>query len=345
MAPKSLFFVFALALAALGLLLYRPIDYSKRRVVVYCSVDSEVALPIFADFTRQTGIEVVHRLDSEETKTTGLAQRLAQMKGRPDADVFWNSEQSMTLHLAAKGVFQPYFSPNAAAIPAEFKSAAGLWTGFGCRVRVVVFNTERVTSSEAPRSLNDFANPRWKGRIAIAKPLYGTTLSHMAALSLAIGEAKADALFRSWRANGIIVAESNSDVVNRVVDGTADIGLTDNDDAFSAQERKKPIGFMVIEQMPEWRGAFMIPNTVAMLNNCPHSAEARAFIDYLLRPETEKLLAETGAHQIPVRDVGASLPPFFEAKLTPAKVDLDLLAEKALPLGERAMKILTGEER
>jgi|ERR1043165_5258010 iron(III) transport system substrate-binding protein len=345
MTGKTLFLACAAALAVLGALLYRPVSDNKRQVVVYSSVDADVALPIFADFTRETGIEVVHRLDSEETKTTGLAQRLSLMKDRPDGDVFWNSEQSMTLHLAAQGVLQSYVSPHAADIPGQYKDSQGLWTGFGCRVRVLVFNTQRVRLEDAPKSLDDFANPRWKGRIAIAKPLYGTTLSHLAALTLAIGEEKAGALFRAWRANAIIVAESNSDVVKRVVDGTADIGLTDNDDAFSAQERKQPIGLIVLDQTAEWPGAFLIPNTIAMLKNCPHPVEARAFIDYLLRPETEKRLGESGAYQIPVRDVGAKAPWLKEEKLNPAKVDWQPLAEKVLPLGERAKKLLTGEEQ
>ncbi len=331
--------------AALFVLLRQPSNPAERTVVVYASVDSDFALPVFEAFTRETGIHVVSRFDGEETKTTGTAMRLEQMKGHPDGDVFWNSEQSLTLVLANKGVLQSYVSPNAQSIPPEFKDAGGLWTGFGRRARVVTFS-DKVKPEDVPKSLDDFANPRWKGRFAVAKPLYGTTLSHLAALTLEIGEEKAFALFRAWRANGVIVAQGNGDVAELVANGAADVGLTDSDDAFSALDRHKPVGFSVIDQTADWHGSFLIPNTVSMLKNCPHPADARAFIDYLLRPETEKWLAENGARQIPVRAVGAKLaPPLDDMKLKPVRIDRARLAEEVLTLGARINKILSGEEK
>src|SRR6185295_3692690 len=81
---------------ALGALLWQPKNTNGKTVVVYCSVDDVFALPVFEAFTKSTGIKVVYSFDSESTKTTGLAIRLEQMSGRPDADVFWNSEQSFT---------------------------------------------------------------------------------------------------------------------------------------------------------------------------------------------------------------------------------------------------------
>ncbi len=341
--PLSIALVIAVAFI---LLLRQPAATGKPTVIVYSSVDTEFALPLFDMFTHDTGIQIVYRPDGEETKTTGLAVRLEKMKDHPDGDVFWNSEQSLTMVLANKGVLQPYLSPNAQSIPLTFKDAGGLWTGFGLRARVVIFNTNRVKPEDAPKTLEDFANPRWKGRFAVAKPLYGTTLSHLAAAALEMGEEKAFAMFRAWRANGVIVAEGNSDVAKRVAEGFADVGLTDNDDAYSALDRKQPVSFAVLDQSADWPGAFLIPNTVSMLKNCEHPAEARAFIDYLLRPETEKWLAENGARQIPVRDVGAKLaPPLNDLKLKPARLDALRLAEKVRLLGDRIAKILSGEEK
>lgn len=331
--------------AALFFLLRQPSNSTERTVIVYASVDSDFALPVFDAFTRETGIHVVSRFDGEETKTTGTAMRLDQMKGHPDGDVFWNSEQSLTLVLAAKGVLQSYVSPNSQNIPAEFKDAGGLWTGFGQRARVVIYSN-KIKPEDAPKSLEDFANPRWKNRFAVAKPLYGTTLSHFAALTLELGEEKAFALFRAWRVNGVIVAQGNGDVAELVATGAADVGLTDSDDAFSSLDRHKPVRFTIIDQTADWHGSFLIPNTVSMLKNCPHPAEARAFIDYLLRPEMEKWLAEHGARQIPVRDVGATLAtPLDSVKLKPVRIDRARLAEEVLTLGARINKILSGEEK
>jgi len=294
---------------AIGLLLFiRPATSGKPEVVVYTSVDWEFAEPLLQQFTQATGIEVNGRPDDEASKTTAMASRLRQMKGRPDGDVFWNSEKSFSEIFAREGLLEPYASPLAREIPSGFKDAQNYWTGFGCRARVLIYNTQRVKRTELPRTLEDLADPRWKGRFAIAKPVFGTTRSHLAALVERLGEEKAFKLFRAWHANGVVLAESNGDVRNRVADGWFDLGLTDSDDALSAMERNKPVDFIVPDQTSEWRGAFLIPNTVSILKNCPHHKEACALLDFLLRPETEIWLAEHGAHQIPVRPVAAKLP-------------------------------------
>lgn len=333
---------------AAALLFARKDTPGGKSVVVYTSVDAEFALPLFEKFTKETGIAVVPRTDDEASKTTAMAERLLAMQGRPDGDVFWNSELSFTQVLAGKGALETYLAPSAAEIPAAFRDANGRWTGFGCRARVLIFNTDKVKRADAPKTLEDLADPKWKGRFTIAKPLFGTTRSHLVALVLALGEEKAFKLFRAWRDNGVVIAESNGDVRNRVADGTFDIGLTDTDDVFSAMDRKKPVDFVVPGQTAELPGAYVIPNTVAILKNAPHAAEARAFVDFLLRPETEGWLAEQGARQIPVRNVpqASSLPESLRIeKLKPVQVDAEKLAAQVLPMGEKIYRVLLGEEK
>jgi iron(III) transport system substrate-binding protein len=347
MNPKRLLLIgFCMLLVAVGLLashwLYAP--KTGPAISVYTSVDSEFALPIFERFTKETGIAVVPRTDDENSKTTGLVERLLAMKGRPDGDVFWNSELSFTQLLANKGALEPYESPSAKDIPAQYRDPKNLWTGFGARARVIVYNTQKVKREELPKTLEGLADPKWKGKICVAKPLFGTTRSHLTALALQMGEEKAFALFRSWRANGVTLVASNGDVRNRVAEGSFDWGLTDTDDVFSAMDRKKPVDFIVPEQTATYPGAFLIPNTVALLKGAPNSENAKRFIDYLLRPETEKFLAETGARQIPVRKMSAKLPPGLE-NLKPATVDNQKLAEQIRPLGEKIFRILNGDEK
>ena len=319
-----------------------PQNSGKPTVVVYTSVDDELALPLFKRFTEETGITVIPRTDSEASKTTGLAGRLLQLKNNPDGDVFWNSELSLTQMLAKNGVLEPYVSPQAQAIPDAFKDANNFWTGFGCRARVLIYNTGRVSRDQVPRSLDQLADPRWRGRFVIAKPLFGTTRSHLVSFALALGEEQAFQIFRRWRENGLVLAESNSDVRNLVEKGIKDIGLTDSDDVFSAMDRNKPVDFIIPDQCPEWMGAYLIPNTVAVLKNGPHPQQAHTFVNYLLRPETEAWLSAQSSHQIPVRP-GISCDSRLR-NLKQAPVDIKQLGESVLPLGEKIYRILCGEE-
>jgi iron(III) transport system substrate-binding protein len=343
--PKALLLLLVALLALAGALVFSGSRKSAAaEVVVYTSVDAEAAFPLFERFTKETGIQVVPRTDSEASKTTGLAERLLQLKDNPDGDVFWNSELSFTQVLAKAGVLEPYASPSARDIQPRHKDPLSLWTSFACRARVLIYNTQQAERSAVPRTLEGFCEPRWKGRFAVAKPLFGTARSHFVALVASLGEEKAFKLFRAWRENGVLLAASNSDVRNRVVDGTCDLGLTDTDDALSAMDRNKPVNFTVPDQTAEWPGAFLIPNSVAILKNCPHRKEARAFVDFLLKPETEKWLAENGMRQIPVRDVGAQLPEGLK-NLKAADVDWEKVAALVVPLGERIYRVLSGEEQ
>ena len=330
--------------AAIGLIAAGvPGATSARHVVVYTSADSDLALPLFKRFSAESGIEIVPRTDSESTKSAGLAERLMQMKGHPDGDVFWNSELSFTQLLASEGALQAYAAPNAARIPAEFKDPDLLWTGFGCRARVLLYNTGLVKRADVPATLEGLADPRWKNRGCIAKPLFGTTRSHLVSLVIHLGEERAFKMFHAWRENGVTIVESNSDVRERVAEGHFALGLTDSDDAYAGIEHKKPVDFIVPDQATDWRGAYLIPNTVSILKNCPNPDAAKIFVDWLLKPETEAWLAGQESRQIPVRPVGAELPEALR-NLNAVSVDYKKLAAQVLPMGERIYRILSGEE-
>lgn len=80
-----------------------------------------------------------------------------------------------TLVLKRNSVLAPYKSPSATNIPNIFKDPEGYWTGFSARSRVIVYNTNLVKPDEAPKSIFDLADPKWKNQIAIADPRFGST--------------------------------------------------------------------------------------------------------------------------------------------------------------------------
>ena len=84
--------------------------------------------------------------------------------------------------LQQQGLLAPYQSPNADGIPARYRDPDGYWAGFAARARVIVYNTSQVKPQEAPSSVLDLVDPRWKGRAGLANPLFGTTTTQVAAL-------------------------------------------------------------------------------------------------------------------------------------------------------------------
>jgi iron(III) transport system substrate-binding protein len=97
-------------------------------VTVYVSTDRVFSEPVLREYERRSGVRVNVVYDTEETKSTGLANRLIAEQNRPQADVFWSNEPVRTLVLKARGVLAPYQSPAARGIPDTFKDHDGYWT-------------------------------------------------------------------------------------------------------------------------------------------------------------------------------------------------------------------------
>src|SRR2546428_365187 len=94
-------------------------------VVPYTSVDQVVSEPIFRDFERQTGVAVQAVFDTEETKSTGVVNRLLAEAQSPPADVFWSGDPVPPLILIGRGLVEPYASPNAAGTPPALHATDG----------------------------------------------------------------------------------------------------------------------------------------------------------------------------------------------------------------------------
>jgi len=63
-----------------------------REVVVYLSIDQVFTEPILRDFERQSGVKVRAVFDTEETKSTGVLNRVVAEAASPQADVFWSGD-------------------------------------------------------------------------------------------------------------------------------------------------------------------------------------------------------------------------------------------------------------
>jgi iron(III) transport system substrate-binding protein len=243
-------------------------------VVAYVAQDQVYAEPLLREFTRSTGIRVRAVFDSEAVKTVGLANRLLAERSHPQCDVFWGNEELRARQLARRGVFRE----------------TNGWATFGARTRRLVVNTNRLDLSQAPRSLAELTNEVWRGRVALAYPLFGTTATHFLALRQHWGEASWQAWCRALQANRPFLVDGNSVVVNLVGRGEAVVGLTDSDDIAAAQREGRPVA-----AMPATDETLVIPNAVGVVRAAPHAQEAEALFRFLQRPEVVTRLVQANA--------------------------------------------------
>jgi len=295
--------------------------------------------PILKAYEQKSGVKVNAIFDTEETKSTGLANRLLAEKNNPQADVFWSNEPVRTLVLKNRGVLAPYKSASADGIPAVFKDPEGDWTGFSARSRVIVYNTKVVKPEDAPKSVLDLTDTKWKGQVAIADPRFGTTSFHVAALYAELGDQRADEFFRKLKANDVKIVSANSVVRDMVARGEVKIGLTDTDDVNVALEDKQPVAMVFPDR--DGMGVPVMPNMVSLIAGAPHAEAGKKLIDYLLSREVERMLAQSEAVQIPLHEgvePPKNMPPI--SSLKPMTLDYDKAADRVDDVTRRLQTIL-----
>lgn len=308
-------------------------------VTIYVSQDRVFAEPVLQAYEQKTGVKVNAVYDTEETKSTGLANNLIAEKNRPQADVFWSNEPVRTLVLKKRGVLAAYQSPSADGIPATFKDPEHFWTGFSARSRVIVYNTDSVKEADAPKSVFDLADPKWRGQVAVADPRFGSTSFHVAALYAELGEEKADDFFRRLKANEVKIVSGNSVVRDLVARGEVKVGVTDTDDVNVALEKKLPVAMIFPDR--DGIGVPIMPNMVSLVAGSPNAEAGKKLIDYLLSAETEAALARSEAVQIPLRS-GVEAPKNIPrlASFKPMTLDYGKAADRVEEVTRRLQDIL-----
>lgn len=275
-----------------------------RRLVVYCAHDSVYAEAVLKDFEQQTGIHVVPRFDAEATKSLGLIELLIREKDAPRCDVFWNNELLGMLDLKERGVLQPYKGEGYARIPATLKDPDGCWTGFAARMRVYIINTDLCRATEASLAGHLAGD---LSRAAIAKPIYGTTLTHYSVLWQRWGEERLKAWHSDTRRRGLREVRGNGTVKDIVSHGACAFGFTDTDDFFLARDAGKPVAMLPVRL--EDGSTISIPNTVAIVKGSRRFEDASALVDYLLSEKSEIALANARSRQIPLGPVDETRVP------------------------------------
>ena len=302
----------------------------RKSVTVYVSEDQVFSEPLLKDFEKETGIKVNAIYDTEESKSTGVMNRLIAEKNNPQADVYWANEPIRAEVLRQKGILSPYKSPNAKGIPSQFSHKDFFWTGFSARVRLIVVQKNLINQ---PHSILDYSNPQFKAKAVIANPLFGTTTTHIAALFELWGDTKAKQFLAGMKSNKTTIATSNGESADFVAAKSYAFSLVDSDDAVSRLKEEKEIRFIYPDQGTDDIGIFVVPNAVMFIKKAPHPSTAKKLIDFLLSKKSEEKLALADCAQIPLHpDVAPpkALKPINQLKIMP--IDFTKVAQKLIKI-------------
>src|SRR5260370_2059789 len=158
-----------------------------------------------------------------------------------------------------------------------FSDRANLW--------VVGYNTDKVKREELPAVLEGFADPRWKGRLA----LEATDSDWMYGVVSFRGEARGLESFRRLAALKPEMRKGHVLVGQLVAAGELPLCLTTySGNADSIKAKGGPIDWAAVEPLVGR------PQAIALAANAPHPNAALLFADFVLSPEGQKLLGDLG---------------------------------------------------
>jgi iron(III) transport system substrate-binding protein len=279
---------------------------------------------MYKRFEEETGIRVRFR-------ESGAAELLEAMKAEGDnspADVILSSDAGTLYRFKDAGLMQPIESDVLAErVPEHFRDPDGNWFGLTKRLRVIVYDPDRVTPDQVDEYA-DLASAAFEGEVCMRSSTNIYNLSLMGELIDRLGADTAEAWARSVVANFARPPQGGDTTqIEAVAAGQCSVALvnhyywvrlTQGSPAQRATVEKTSLSF---PQQDSW-GAHVNVTGAGVAAHAPHKEAAIQFIEwltteegqFLLTTETKEIPLVSGAEQPAGLD---RLPPDFKESELP----------------------------
>ena len=276
-------------------------------VSIYTSLQTVDIGKLGAAFEKKYGVKVIPwRAGSENIVSRAVQEARAN---RNTVDIIeTNGPELESMH--RENILQAVKSPYLADLIAPAILPHGEWMGTRLNVFVQAYNTRQIKKTDLPKTWEDLANPRFKGKIGIEQE----DSDWLAGVFADIGDARARKVFKDIvTTNGISVRKGHTLLSQLVVSGEVPLALTIYN--YKAEQLKKqgaPIDWFVMGN------AIARPNGIAVARKAPHPHAAVLFYDFELSPEGQQIIAnlefvptskkiDTPLNKVPMKFVDAKV--------------------------------------
>ncbi len=280
------------------------------KVVVYGSIESETMDVIAKAFTQKYGVGIDYwRGASNKVIDRALTEF---QSGKPAFDVVMTNRGPMQL-LKKQGMFAKYLSPQNANFPASMKDPDNILSPtYRLAIVGIIYNTKLVKLEEAPKSLEDFLDPKWRGKWVIPDPTqHFTTGQWLRNLEKLYG---ADwlPLVRKLAETKPILVESFIPSAQKIISGEALAGITYVKYVYGYGKDGAPLDYVRLPKM------LAEGHTAAISVKPPHPNAAKLFENFLISREGMEIEAKQGEF-VTAKGI---YPPIKDAeKINPVMID------------------------
>jgi iron(III) transport system substrate-binding protein len=297
------------ALLALAALLGACGGSSGTSLVVYNGQHPQLTRILVAAFEQRTGIRV--RLRNGDSLV--VATQVMEEGGASPADVILSENSPELANLEQHGRLRRLPPAILGRVPAAYSSPAGRWVGTALRVSSLVYDPASIARSELPQSILELAQPRWRGKVAIAPtdsdfpPLVGAVIARY-------GADRAAAWLQGLKRNAASYQDEEA-VAAAVNRGDAAAGVIN---AYYWYRLRLEVGergmHSTLHYFPNHDvGSIVNVAGAAVLTTSKHTDAAERFVAFLVGKAGQRIVAESDDFEYPARAnvaANAALPPF-----------------------------------
>jgi iron(III) transport system substrate-binding protein len=266
-------------------------------IVLYNGQHPQLTTALAAAVTRQTGIHVSVRTGDGII----LADQILQEGSASPADVYLTENSPELMNLEGHDLLSTLPTSIADQIPASDDSPARDWVGVALRVSSLAYDPARLSQSQLPSSVLELARPQWKGRVAIAPtdsdfpPLVGAIIAadgRAAAASWLAGLKRNAQTYQDEEA--VVAAVNRGDVAAGIVNQYYWYRLRLELGAGATRSRLYYFPHHDVGSIENVAGA-------AVLASSRHKALAERFVQFMVSPLGQQILARSYDYEYPAR--------------------------------------------
>ena len=257
------------------------------QITWYTSADLQLAEKVGKAFEQKfPGIRARVERAGGERIFSRVAQEYAAGLHIPDAVSTGDAAQFIAWKRS--GLLAAYVPDDVAKhIPAEHRDRDGLYATVRSSLCVIAYNTQLVSSGEAPKNFADLLDPKWKGKIVKAHPSYsGTIMTSTYQMVRELGWGYLEKLAQQE----LLQIQSATDTPKKVVLGERPVMADGNEsNVLLLKEAGQPIELIYPSE-----GTPSIVQPSAVFAAAPHPNAARLFQSYLFSLEGQELFVNIG---------------------------------------------------
>jgi iron(III) transport system substrate-binding protein len=263
-----------------------------------------------------------------------VLDRLRSEKSNPQADVWWGAPSALFETAANEGLLEQFAPTWANQLAPDTRDDQGMWHATYVTPMVIAYNSQVLTSGDAPKDWEEVLDPKWKGKVLIRDPLESGTMRTIFGMII----------HRSIKATGDTAA--GFDWLRRLHGQTKEYVLNPT---LLYQKLARQEGLITLWDMPDidelikrtnlpldysipTSGVPLPADGIAVVKGGKNNAEARRFVEFIGSTESIAYAARQFLRFPARRDIPPdSLPERLraaQAAIKPEPLDWNLLQQK-----------------